>query len=71
MISGATVVSQNDKLIYSVVGNTNPAVVTTTINNERLTLQATGVKGTSTITVRATDQKFGFSVDTSFNVTVS
>ncbi len=69
LVSSATIASRGDFLTYSVVGNTNPQVVTTSVNNNRLTLQARQA-GTTTLTVRATDQK-GATVDTTFKVTVA
>jgi len=68
-VTGATLVRQIEALTYSVVGNTNPTVASTSVVNERLTVTA-GQAGTTTITVRATD-KSGATVDTSFNVTVT
>jgi cyclophilin family peptidyl-prolyl cis-trans isomerase len=71
LVQGVQVVSQNESLTYSVVGNTNPGVVTTSIKNNRLTLTyPAGATGASTVTVRATDQ-FGATVDDTFHVTVS
>ena len=62
--------SRPEMLTYSVVGNTNPALVTPAVNNERLTLNYTpGLTGSAVITVQATDT-FGASVQTSFTVTV-
>jgi cyclophilin family peptidyl-prolyl cis-trans isomerase len=69
LVNGVSIVSQTDHLTYSVVGNTNPAVLTATVTNERLSLQA-GQTGTTTLTVQATNKE-GHSVVTSFNVTVS
>jgi cyclophilin family peptidyl-prolyl cis-trans isomerase len=69
LINGVTVVRRTEVLTYSVVGNTNPAVVSTNVVHNRLTLQA-GQAGTTTLTVRATNQE-GASVDTTFNVTVA
>jgi cyclophilin family peptidyl-prolyl cis-trans isomerase len=70
IIQNVTVDSRPEFLTYSVVGNTNPGLVTAAINNERLTLNYTmGQTGSAVITVRATDT-FGATVQTSFNVTV-
>jgi cyclophilin family peptidyl-prolyl cis-trans isomerase len=70
LVQNVVVDSRPEALTYSVVGNTNPALVTAAINNERLTLTYTpGLTGSSVITVQATDS-FGASVQTSFNVTV-
>jgi cyclophilin family peptidyl-prolyl cis-trans isomerase len=71
LISNVAVTQQTDALTYSVVGNTNPALVTPAIVGDRLSLQyAAGQTGTAIITVRATD-RFGESVDTTFKVTVT
>jgi cyclophilin family peptidyl-prolyl cis-trans isomerase len=57
-------------LSFSVVNNTNTALVSTAIVDGNLTLTyAPGQTGTATITVQATDQ-FGLSVQTTFTVTV-
>ena len=69
MVNTATITRQGDFLTYSVVWNTNLVVASTSVANERLTVQA-GQSGTTTITVQATNQR-GQSVTTSFNVTVS
>jgi cyclophilin family peptidyl-prolyl cis-trans isomerase len=70
VIQNAVVVSRPEMLTYSVVGNTNPSLVTTAVANERLTLTyAPGQTGSSVITVQATDT-FGATVQTSFTVTV-
>jgi cyclophilin family peptidyl-prolyl cis-trans isomerase len=70
LLQNVVVDSRPEALTYSVVNNTNPALVTATINNERLTLTyAPGQTGSAVITVQATDT-FGASVQTSFNVTV-
>ncbi|MFL5341545.1 MAG: peptidylprolyl isomerase [Gemmataceae bacterium] len=68
VVSNGAVTSRPEFLTYSVVGNTNPTVVTASVVNERVTVQGLAA-GTSTITVRATDQVGKF-VDTSFTVTV-
>ncbi|HYV35492.1 MAG TPA: peptidylprolyl isomerase, partial [Gemmataceae bacterium] len=71
IVKSVTIVRQNEELTYSVTANTNPGLVTATINNNRLTLNYTpNQSGTATITVLATD-KFGATVQTSFNVTVT
>jgi len=71
LINKAFIASRSDSLSYSVASNSNPGLVTTSINNELLNLQYTaGQTGTATITVRATDQ-LGSSVTTTFTVTVS
>lgn len=69
LVNNLTVVSRTEELTYAVVGNTNPGVVTATVGDNRVTLQAGNQGGTTTITVRATDRS-GASVDTTFQVTV-
>jgi cyclophilin family peptidyl-prolyl cis-trans isomerase len=70
LVGNVVVDSRPEMLTYSVVGNTNPALVTPAVNNERLTLNYTpGLTGSAVITVQATDT-FGASVQTSFTVTV-
>jgi cyclophilin family peptidyl-prolyl cis-trans isomerase len=56
-------------LTYSMVSNSDTSVATTSLANNRLTVQAVKT-GTTTITVRATNQGGGF-VDATFTVTVS
>lgn len=70
VVSGVTIVRRTEELTYSVVANTNPAAVTATVTRNRLTLQATALGGTATITVRATDRSGAF-VDTTVTVTVA
>lgn len=70
-ISSVDVVRRDEFLTYSVVGNTNPALVTTSVVNNRLTLSyAKEATGTASITVRATD-RYGFYVDDTFEVSVA
>jgi cyclophilin family peptidyl-prolyl cis-trans isomerase len=70
LIQGATISAQTESLTYSVVSNSNPSLVTTSIKDNRLTLTyAPGGTGSATITVRATDT-FGATVDSTFHVTV-
>jgi cyclophilin family peptidyl-prolyl cis-trans isomerase len=70
LINNALVGTRDDSLNYSVVSNSNTALVTATITNEHLTLTyAPGVTGTATITVQATDQ-FGSTVTNTFTVNV-
>ena len=68
-VNTATVVRRTELLTYSIVGNTNPTAVITSIVHNRLTLTA-GVAGTATITIRATDQSGSF-VNTTVTVTVA
>lgn len=81
LVRDIRIVSQPEKLVYSVIRNTNPALVTPTflrsnngsVNsaqlNNRLNLVYNGTTtGTATITVRATD-RFGSFVDSTFTVT--
>ena len=66
------VFQDNESLTFSVTGNTNTALVTTTFptaGNLRLTYTANGA-GAATITVRATDT-FGAFVEDTFVVTVN
>jgi cyclophilin family peptidyl-prolyl cis-trans isomerase len=70
IINNVQVLSRPDFLTYSVVGNTNPGLVTPTITNENLFLNYTqNLTGAAVITIRATNA-FGQFVDTSFNVKV-
>jgi hypothetical protein len=56
---------------YSVVSNSNPALVTTSFTNSNLILEYTpGESGSATITVRVTDLSTGFFVETTFTVAV-
>jgi cyclophilin family peptidyl-prolyl cis-trans isomerase len=71
LINNVQVVKQTEALTYSLVSNSNPALVTASLQNERLTLTyAANMTGTATITVQATD-KAGASTSTSFTVTIS
>jgi peptidyl-prolyl cis-trans isomerase A (cyclophilin A) len=68
--SNIAVINRPDFLTYSVIGNTNPALVSTSITNEHLTLNYTAnMTGSAVITVRAMNQHGEFT-DTAFNVTV-
>jgi cyclophilin family peptidyl-prolyl cis-trans isomerase len=67
---GVGVVRRTDFLTYSVVSNTAPSVVSTSLSNERLTLTAGSTAGTAVIVIRATNQS-GLFVDTRFQVTVT
>jgi hypothetical protein len=58
-------------LSYSVTNNSNPGLVSTSLNSGNLSLAyAANAFGTATLTVRATDPS-GLFVDTSFSVTVT
>jgi cyclophilin family peptidyl-prolyl cis-trans isomerase len=71
VINSISVVSRPQFLTYSVVSNTNPGLVTTTLTNEKLSLAYTpNMTGTATITVAATNAA-GATTDASFSVTVS
>ncbi|MEC7838440.1 MAG: Ig-like domain-containing protein, partial [Chlamydiota bacterium] len=60
-----------DTLVYTVVGNTNSSLVSTSISSGNLTLDyGDNQNGSSTITVRATDS-FGAYVEDTFVVTVN
>ena len=71
VINNVTVLKQQEKLTYSIVSNSNPALATVSLNpnaNERLTVALNaGQTGSSTIVVRATDLA-GDSVDDTFTV---
>ena len=70
MLTSVTVDSRPESLSYSIVSNSNSSLVTASLTNERLNLSYAWVEtGSTTITVRATDQ-FGATADTSFTVTV-
>lgn len=69
LIEAVKIVKRGDFLNYSIVGNSDPTVVTANIANDRITLDFIAA-GTSTITVRATD-RFGKSVTDTFVVTVT
>jgi cyclophilin family peptidyl-prolyl cis-trans isomerase len=70
-INSVTVNKRDEFLTYSVVSNSNQALVTPTVTNEWLSLKyASGQSGTATIVVKATD-RFGASVTQSFTVTVN
>jgi cyclophilin family peptidyl-prolyl cis-trans isomerase len=68
VVNNILVTRSTDSLTYSAVSS-NTGVVSVNVVNNRLTLQATGLTGTATITVTATDRA-GASVSTSFRVTV-
>jgi cyclophilin family peptidyl-prolyl cis-trans isomerase len=71
VIRDVAVIQRTEALTYSVVGNTDKTLVTTTLQDEHLTLKyATGKTGSAIITVKATDE-FGASVTTSFTVNVN
>jgi cyclophilin family peptidyl-prolyl cis-trans isomerase len=71
VINSVSIDSRPESLTYSVVADSNPALVTASISNEHLTLSyATGQVGTATITVQATDT-FGATVQQTFTVTVN
>ncbi|GIX00191.1 MAG: hypothetical protein KatS3mg111_3523 [Pirellulaceae bacterium] len=60
-----------DQLTFSVVSNTNPLLVTPTINDTTLTLSLTqNQSGVAVITVRATDSA-GLSITDTFNLVVN
>lgn len=71
LLNDVVVVRRDEFLSYSVIGNTNPSLLTTSIVDNRLKLTyAANQTGTATITLRATD-RYGASFDASFSVTVS
>lgn len=70
LVNSVTTVSRTEFLTYSLVSNSNPNLVTVSLNNNHLTLAyAPGQTGVATIVIRATDS-FGASVDARFNVAV-
>jgi len=65
------IATDGDSLTYSVTGNTNTGLVTTSFDGSNLTLDYTANQhGTATITVRATDES-GEWIESSFLVTVT
>ena len=69
-INDMQVVSRGELLTFSVIGNTNPTLVTPTIVGNNLTLDYSATAtGSSVIQIRATDLS-GRSVDTAFTVRV-
>jgi len=70
VINKAVVLSQNEKLTYSVTNSdTAGTIVTASVAHDQLTLTRVG-PGTATITVTATDQ-YGSTAQTTFTVTVT
>lgn len=69
IINSVSVVSQSEALTYTVVNNSNPAAATATIADNRLNIQGVAA-GTTTLTIRATDQT-GNTVETTITVTVA
>ena len=69
IINGVSVTEQTEVLTYSIVSNSNPAAATATITDNRLNIQGVAA-GTTTLTVRATDQA-GNTVQTTVTVTVA
>ncbi len=71
VINSITTDRRDEYLTYSVVNNTNPSLVSTSVTNENLTLvYGAGKTGSAAITVEATD-RYGATVETTFNVTVN
>jgi cyclophilin family peptidyl-prolyl cis-trans isomerase len=71
IINSIDVLKRDEFLTYSVVSNSNAGLITPSISNEFLTLNAVaGKTGTATITVRATD-RFGASVDQTLTVKIT
>jgi cyclophilin family peptidyl-prolyl cis-trans isomerase len=69
-LNNVSLVRRSDRLSFSVTGNDNPSLVTTSVSGNNLTLSyAAGQTGTAHITVRATDLDGQF-VETTFTVTV-
>jgi peptidyl-prolyl cis-trans isomerase A (cyclophilin A) len=71
LIQNVQIIHRSEALTYSIVSNSNPDLVFTTLQHEHMTLTyASGKTGSATIVVKATDM-FGASVTTSFKVTIS
>ena len=71
VINSVTTDRRDEFLTYSVVNNTNPNLVTTTLTAENLSLSyAPGETGSSSVTIEATD-RYGATVQTTFTVTVN
>jgi cyclophilin family peptidyl-prolyl cis-trans isomerase len=69
LINSVTVLRQPERLTYSIVTNSNPALVTATIKQGQLDLQPIGTAtGTATIVVQATDLA-GKTASVTFTVT--
>jgi hypothetical protein len=69
-VNDMQVISRGELLTFSVIGNTNPTLVTPTIVGNNLTLDYSATAtGSSVIQIRATDLS-GRSVDTAFTVRV-
>jgi cyclophilin family peptidyl-prolyl cis-trans isomerase len=69
VINNVAIVNRPEFLSYAVTGNTDPTVVTATIEHNRVKL-VFGIPGTSTVTVLARDS-VGHTRETSFTVTVN
>ena len=70
-VKNAVLLQQGVPLAFTILGNSNPGVVTATITNGKLTLtQTSGATGISTITIQATN-KNGKTVLQSFTVSVA
>ncbi len=64
-INSVSIIRQSDRITYSVISNSNAALVTPTISGNNLTLAyAANQTGTATITIRATDSDGQFTEDT-------
>jgi cyclophilin family peptidyl-prolyl cis-trans isomerase len=71
LVSNIAVVRRTELLTYTVVSNSNPALVTASIDRNRLTLSYTPDQfGTADLVIRATDSG-GATVETSVRVTVT
>jgi len=69
LINGVSIVSQTEVLTYSIVSNSNPAVASAVLTDNRIAI--TGLQaGQTTLTIRATDQS-GSTVQTTVTVTVA
>lgn len=69
VVEDVEILRQTEELTYTVTSNTNVGAVTTTIQNNRLTLDFVAA-GTATVTVEAKD-RFGATTTDTFTVTVT
>lgn len=70
IINGVTVTQPSGEVLtYSIVSNSNPAAATATVTDNRLDVQGVAA-GTTTVTIRATDQA-GHTVQTTVTVNVT
>jgi hypothetical protein len=71
LVDNISIIRRTEELTYTVVSNNNPALVTATIDRNRLTLSyAPNQTGIATIVIRAADRS-GATVETTVRVTVT